>query len=119
MSRRSTPRHAQTARDLGFAMQFNAETPWHFAPSDRIVPGVTKGRVTAFIPCERPNVKNSIACYLRLPQPTPLAPLLSGGTRVRILWSDTKWLQLLLDDCCTCRLEYNAIHTTFNRRTEP
>ena len=24
-------RHAQTAGDLGFAMQINAETPWHFA----------------------------------------------------------------------------------------
>ena len=29
--RGSTPRHAQTAGDLGFAVQFNAETPWHFA----------------------------------------------------------------------------------------
>ena len=26
----STPRHAQTPGDLGFAVQFNAETPWHF-----------------------------------------------------------------------------------------
>ena len=31
MSRGSTPRHAQTAGDLGFAVQFNAETPWYFA----------------------------------------------------------------------------------------
>ena len=31
MSRGFTPRHAQTAGDLGFAMEFNAETPWHFA----------------------------------------------------------------------------------------
>ena len=31
MSRGSTPRHAQTAEDLGFVVQFNAETPWHFA----------------------------------------------------------------------------------------
>ena len=31
MSRGSTPRYAQTARDLGFVVQFNAETPWHFA----------------------------------------------------------------------------------------
>ena len=30
MSRGSTPRHAQTAGDLGFAVQFNDETPWHF-----------------------------------------------------------------------------------------
>ena len=29
MFRGFTPRHAQTARDLGFAMQFTAETPWH------------------------------------------------------------------------------------------
>ena len=28
MSRGSTPRHAQTAGDLGFAIQFN---PWHLA----------------------------------------------------------------------------------------
>ena len=27
MSRESTPRHAQKAGDLGFAVQFNAETP--------------------------------------------------------------------------------------------
>ena len=31
MSRGSTPRHAQKAGDLGFAVQFNAETQWHFA----------------------------------------------------------------------------------------
>ena len=31
MSRGSTPRHAQTAGDLSLAVQFNAETPWHFA----------------------------------------------------------------------------------------
>ena len=31
MSRGSTPRYAGTAEDLGFAVQFNAETPWHFA----------------------------------------------------------------------------------------
>ena len=31
MSRGFTPRHAQMAGDLGFAMQFNAETLWHFA----------------------------------------------------------------------------------------
>ena len=32
MSRGSTPRprHAHTAGDLVFAVQFNAETPWHF-----------------------------------------------------------------------------------------
>ena len=26
-----SPRHAQTAGDLVFAVQFNAETPWHYA----------------------------------------------------------------------------------------
>ena len=31
MSRGYTPRHAQTAGDLGvFPVQFNAETLWHF-----------------------------------------------------------------------------------------
>ena len=61
MSSGVTPRHAQTARDLGFAMQFNAETP-HVAfrtaqlSSSRIVPRVTIARVTLFIPLERPHV---------------------------------------------------------------
>ena len=27
----ATPRHAQTARDLGLAKQSDAETPWHYA----------------------------------------------------------------------------------------
>ena len=31
MSRGYTPRHAQTAGDLSFAVQFNDETLWHFA----------------------------------------------------------------------------------------
>ena len=39
--------------------------------SGRIVPRVTIGRVTPFIPHERPNVKHSFAGYLRLPRPTP------------------------------------------------
>ena len=30
MSRGSTPRHAQKAGDLGFTVQFIAETPCHF-----------------------------------------------------------------------------------------
>ena len=49
MSRGSTPRHAQTAGDLGFAVQFNAETlAFRAAPlsSGRIVPRVTIGRIT-------------------------------------------------------------------------
>ena len=45
----STPRYAQTARDLGLAVQFNAETPWHFVQlllsSGWIVPRVTIGRI--------------------------------------------------------------------------
>ena len=45
-----------------------------------------------------------------------LAPLLSGGTRVRHwhsprrLWPDTRRLQLPLDDCCRLVLPYNAAH---------
>ena len=31
MSRGSTPRYARMAGDLGFIVQFKAETPWHFA----------------------------------------------------------------------------------------
>ena len=31
MSRGYTPRHAQTAGDLSFAVQFNDETLWNFA----------------------------------------------------------------------------------------
>ena len=84
MSRESTPRHTQTAGDLGFAVQFNAETFQHLmlkqfnaeifraAPqsSGRIVLKVTIGRVTPFISRERLNVKHSIVGYLRLPRPT-------------------------------------------------
>ena len=47
MSRASTPRHAQTAGDLGFAVQFNAETPWHFAELRYSRVGVTIGRITS------------------------------------------------------------------------
>ena len=78
MSRGSTPRHAQMAGDLGFAVQFNDETlAFRAAPlsSGRIVPRVDNRKdnslwVAPFIPRERPNVKHSIAGYLRLPQPT-------------------------------------------------
>ena len=57
-------------------MQFKAET-FCTAPlcSGRIVPRVTIGRGTPFIPRERHNVKHSIAGYLRLPRPA-LAPAL-------------------------------------------
>ena len=44
MSRRFTPRHAQTVGDLGFIMQFNAETVAFrtaLLSSGRIVPRVT------------------------------------------------------------------------------
>ena len=74
MSRGSTPRHAQTAGDLGFAVQFNAETPWHFAQSNNSKDNSLW--VTPFIPCERPDVKHAIADYLRLPQPTPAPALM-------------------------------------------
>ena len=75
MSKRSIPRHAQTAGDLGFAVQFNAETLWHFAQSNNSKDNSLW--VTPFIPRERPDVKHAIADYLRLPQPTPApAPML-------------------------------------------
>ena len=117
MSRGSTPRHAQTAGDLGFAVHFNAETPSHFAQL----------RVTPFIPRERDNViKHAIAGYSRLSRSytsastdagAVLSPLLSGGTRVRHgqsarrWWPDMKRLQLPLDDCCRVVLPYNAVHS--------
>ena len=41
-----------------------------------IVPRVTIGMVTPFIPRERPNVKYSIAGYLRLPRPTSAPALM-------------------------------------------
>ena len=96
-------------------------TPWHFAQWE-----VTMGRVTPFIPRERPNANT---CYCRLFKATTaytsaytdtgadLAPLLSRGTRVRHwqsakrLWPDTKRLQLPLDDCCRLVLPYYAEHS--------
>ena len=44
--------------------------------SGRIFPRVTIGRVTPFIPRERPNVKHAIAGYLGLPGPTPAHALM-------------------------------------------
>ena len=44
--------------------------------SGRIFPGVTIGRVTPFIPRERPIVKHAIAGYLRLLRPTPASALM-------------------------------------------
>ena len=51
MSRGSTPRHAQTAEDFGFAVHLNAETAFRAAPLSLgwIVPRETIGRVTPFI----------------------------------------------------------------------
>ena len=69
MSRGSTPRHAQTVRNLGFAVQFNAETLWHFVQ-------LRYPRVTPYIPRGRHNGKHAIAGYLRLPQPTPAPALM-------------------------------------------
>ena len=84
MSRGSTPRHAQTDGDLGFAVQFNAQTPWHLRSSTILgsdSPQSNNGKdnsfwVTPFIPRERPNVKHAIAGYLRLPQPTSAPALM-------------------------------------------
>ena len=77
------PRHAQTAGDLGFAVQFNAETSWHFALRYPMADSPQNNNnkdnslwVTSFIPRERPNVKHAIAGYLRLPQPTPAPALM-------------------------------------------
>ena len=103
-------------------MRFNAETPVAFRTarpsSGRIVPRATITRVTPFIPRERPNGEH----YCRLFKTTTayasvctdagaaLAPLLSGGTRVRHwqsarrLWPDTRRLQRPLNFCCRlCR----------------
>ena len=77
MSRGSTPRHSQTARDLSFAMQLNVETLWHFGSNS------SKGN---FIhsPYERPNViKHAIAGYLRLPRPAPVPALMRVLHRLR------------------------------------
>ena len=56
-----------------FKVVKNALTP---LSSGRIVPRVRMGRVTPFIPRERPNVKHSIASHLRLPRPRPAPALM-------------------------------------------
>ena len=81
MSRGYTPRHAQAAGDLSFAVQFNAETLWHFAQLGSDSPQSNNRKdhslwITPFIPRERPNVKHAIAGYLRLPQPTSVPGLM-------------------------------------------
>ena len=67
-----------------FPVQFNAETLWHFAQLR--YPGSNSPQsnnrkdnslwVTPFIPQERPNVKHTIAGFLRLPQPTSAPALM-------------------------------------------
>ena len=79
MSRGSTPRHAQMAGDMGFAVQFNAETPWYFAQvrllsSGRIVPRKTIGMLT--LPVRDLMPTHAIAGNLRLPRPTPAHALM-------------------------------------------
>ena len=72
LSRGSTPRHAQTAGDLGFAVQFNAGISHSSAilGSDNPQRNNRKGN-SIHSPCERPNViKHAIADYLRLQRPT-------------------------------------------------
>ena len=81
MSRGSTPRHAQMAGDLGFAVMLKlrgilrssailgSDSP---QSNNRMENSLW---VTPVIPRERPNVKHAIAGYLRLPRPTP-APVL-------------------------------------------
>ena len=83
-------RHAKTAGDLGFSVQFNAETRAAPLYSGRIVPRVTIRRVTPFIPRERPNViKHAIAGYLRLPRPTPAHALFNAGAALALLLSES------------------------------
>ena len=78
MSRGSTPKHAQTAGELGFVVQFNAETilgldsPQSNNRKDNSV------WETPFTTCERPNVKHAIAGYSRLPRPTPAPALMQA-----------------------------------------
>ena len=48
MSRGSSPRHAQAEGDQGFAVQFNAETPWHFA--QLCYPWVTRVTIVRITP---------------------------------------------------------------------
>ena len=71
MSRGSTPRHAQTAEDLGFAVQFIAET--RGIPRSSAILGSDSPQsnnrkdnslwVTPFIPRETPNVTTRY-CWL-------------------------------------------------------
>ena len=89
MSKGSTPRHAQTAGDLGFAVQFNGiSRSSAILGSDNPQRNNGKGN-SIHSPCERPNViKHVIAGYFRLPRPTP-APAL-----MRVL----HWLRCLVEE---------------------
>ena len=134
MSRGYTRRHAQTARDLGFAMQFNAETRSILHSSNSLgsnSPTVTIGRVTPFI-LHGELMSNTIAGHLRLPQPTP-APALMRVLHWLCSWAEETgyafnnpseeygqiWggCSLPLDDRCRV-ISYNAVqHST--DRTDP
>ena len=78
MSRGSTPRHAQTAGDLGFAVQFNAGISHSSAILGSDNPQRNNRKCNSIhSPCARPNViKHAIADYLRLPRPTPAPALM-------------------------------------------
>ena len=86
MSRGYTPRHAQTAGDLSFAVQFNLMMKLFGISRSSAILGSDSPQsnnrkdhslwVTPFIPRERPNVKHAIAGYLRLPQPTSAPALM-------------------------------------------
>ena len=60
------------AGDLSFAMQFNTETD--ILGSDSPQSYNRKGN--SIHPPERPNLKHSIAGYIRLPRPTPAPALM-------------------------------------------
>ena len=126
----SFARPIRTAGDLGFAVQFNAETRG-ISRSSAILgsdsPQSNNRKGNSMHSRKRPNANTR---YCRLFKATTaytstctdagaaLAPLLSGGTRVRYwqsarrLWPDTRRLQQLpLDDCCRLVLPYNAEHS--------
>ena len=81
MSRGSTPRRADIWVSLCNLM---LKLDGISLSSGRIVPRVTIGRETPFIPRERHNVKHFIAGYLMLTQPTPAPALMQRciGTAV-------------------------------------
>ena len=80
MSRGSTPRHAQTADNLGFAVKFNAETPWHFVQLrySRVGLSQSSNRKANSIHSSVRDLMSThaIAGYLRLPRPTPAHALM-------------------------------------------